>query len=180
MLVVIKLLLVVILPVTLALITFRRSSVGAGGRYLLDRLLFWYLVILVGGYGTLLGFSQMFNGEWTANLNGWPYSPFVIELGFANLAFGLLGLSCVRIKGTWWYAAGVAFSLYLGLAAYFHVYDFVANNNTSAGNSPTNITLWTDIVGTVALLVLCALHARYVGPGRETLGTGREKEAPAV
>ena len=100
MLVVIKLLLVVILPVTLALISFRRRRTGgaADWRYLLDRLLFWYLVILVGGYGVLLGISQTLNGEWTARLNGWQYSPFVVELGYANLAFGILGLLCIRIK----------------------------------------------------------------------------------
>ena len=177
MFVLFKLLVYVVLPFALALMSVRRGRArgdSADGHYLLDRLLFWYLVIAVGVAGTLSGLSQMFNGEMTARLNDWPYSPFVVELGCMNLAFGLLGLLCIRIKGTWWYAVGVGYGIFMALAAYYHIYDYFAHSNTAAGNSPLGIVFWTDLILAIALLVLSALHARPVGVGRETAAAGWE------
>ena len=165
-----KLLVYVILPPALAFISMRRGRARGDGteeHYFLDRLLFWYLVIAVGVAGTLSGISQMFNGEMTARLTGWPYSPFVVELGFMNLAFGILGLLCIRIKGTWWYAVGVGYGIFMGLAAYYHIYDYFAHSNTSAGNSPLGIVFWTDLLLAVALLGLSAVHAYSVRTRQE-------------
>ena len=175
-----KLLVYVILPPALALISLRRGRARGASterHYFLDRLLFWYLVIAVGVAGTLSGVSQMFNGEMTARLTGWPYSPFVVELGFMNLAFGVLGLLCIRIKGTWWYAVGVGYGIFMGLAAYYHIYDYFAHSNTSAGNSPLGIVFWTDLILAIALLVLSALHAHTMGASR---GAARTSRRPAV
>ena len=177
MFVLFKLLVYVILPLILALIgTWRERTRGdsTGVRYLVDQLLFWYLVIAVGVAGTISGFSQMFNGEMTARLNDWPYSPFVVELGFMNLAFGILGLLCVRIKGTWWYAAAVGYGIFMGLAAYYHIYDFVAHSNTAAGNSPLGIVFWTDLLLAVALLALSAVHAYLARTSQEIVAPRRE------
>ncbi len=55
-LVLFKLLVYVVLPPVLALIGVHRERArgdSAGGRYLIDRLLFWYLVIAVGVAGSL-------------------------------------------------------------------------------------------------------------------------------
>jgi hypothetical protein len=124
----------------------------------LDRYFFWYLVLAVGVAGVIAGLSQMFNGDDTAELNDWVDSPFVIELGMMNFAFGILGLLCIKIQGTWWYAAGVGYALFLLMAAYYHLFDWLANGNDSDGN--TGLSLYADIGVAVVLLTLSALHAR--------------------
>jgi hypothetical protein len=154
-------LLYLVVPPLVALLAIRRRrhrGEAVAGEVVLERYLFWYLIIAVGVSGVLDGVGQMFDGEDTAELNEWAYSPFVIELGFTNFAFGVIGLLCIKVKGTWWYAAGVGYSIFLALAAYYHVYDWLGNGNDSSGN--IGPTLWADIGVAVVVPVLCYFHAR--------------------
>jgi hypothetical protein len=149
---------------TIAVFMGRARGRSAGGHYVIEEFLYWLLLIGVGVAGVLDGLNQMFNGHATAKLNDWPYSPFVIELGFAVFTFGVLGLLCIRIRGTWWYATCVGWAIYLLLAAIYHVYGFVAKGNASAGN--VGLVLWSDIATGATLLILCVLHARSVAMAR--------------
>jgi hypothetical protein len=130
-----------------------------------ERFFFWYLIIAVGIAGLIAGLTQMFNGDETAELNDWVESPFVVELGMMNFTFGVLGLLCAKVKGTWWYAAGVGYALFLLLAAYYHLYDWLGNGNDSSGN--TGLTVYADIGVAVVLLTLSALHARSAARSTE-------------
>ena len=124
--------------------------------------LFWYLVLAVGGAGLLDGFSQMFDPDATADLNDWPESQAFIELGMMNFSFGVLGICCIWAKGSWRYAAGVGYSIFLLLAAYYHLHDAYGNGNHSDGN--TGPSLWSDIGVALILLVLCWLDSRERRP----------------
>ncbi len=164
-------LLYIIVPtvVALAIIRHRRRRGEEVSREVaIGIYLFWFLIFAVGVAGIFDGLSQMFNGDETAELNEWPESPFVIELGMMNFTFGVLGLLCIKIKGTWWYAAGVGYALFLLMAAYYHVFDWVANGNNSDGN--TGLALYSDILAAVLLIALCVLHAR---------GATRRERAPS-
>jgi peptidoglycan/LPS O-acetylase OafA/YrhL len=120
--------------------------------------LFWYLVLAVGVAGLLDGFSQMFDPDATADLNDWPESQAFIELGMMNFSFGVLGICCIKAKGSWRYAAGVGYAIFLLLAAYYHLHDAYGNGNHSDGN--TGPSLWSDIGVATLLLVLCWLDSR--------------------
>jgi hypothetical protein len=155
-----ELLYLVVPPViALSAVSRRRRRGGEVTRgAAVERFLFWYLVIAVGVAGVLDGLSQMFNPEATAALNHWTDSQFILELGFMNFAFGVLGLACIRARGSWRYATGVGYAIFLLLAAYYHLYDWLGNGNESAGN--VGPSLWADIAVAVVLLVLCSLDAR--------------------
>lgn len=115
-----------------------------------------FLWIGVGMQATIAGLMQIFKGEKSAAYLNWPYSPFVHEVGYANLAFGILGLLCLVITGTWWAATGIGYSIFLLCAAWGHVYDLVVNKNYSLGN--LGPTLWSDILIPFALLLLISWH----------------------
>jgi len=142
----------------LALERRRRRGEIVTREAVIERFLFWYLVLAVGVAGVLDGLSQMFDGEETAELNEWTNSQFVIELGMMNFAFGLLGLACIKARGSWRYAAGIGYAIFLLLAAYYHLHDWIANDNDSDGN--TGPSLWADIAVALALIALCWLDSR--------------------
>lgn len=121
-----------------------------------DAFLVSFLWISVGLQGLLAGLAQIFRGEKSAAYLNWPYSPFVRELGYCNVAFGILGLLCLIVGGTWWAATGIGYSIFLLCAAGEHIYDMVKNHNYSLGNAGP--TLWSDIIIPVAILILLYWH----------------------
>jgi hypothetical protein len=123
-----------------------------------EHLLFWYLVLAVGVAGLLDGFSQMFDPDATADLNEWTESQAFIELGMMNFAFGVLGICCIKARGSWRYAAAVGYSIFLLLAAYYHLHDWLGNDNDSDGNMGPS--LYSDIGVAIVLLVLSWLDSR--------------------
>ncbi|MFP4487602.1 MAG: DUF6790 family protein [Campylobacterales bacterium] len=125
----------------------------------LDTLLLYYLVIGVGFQGVMAGFKQITKGEETAAYLNWPYSPFVKELGYMNLSFGVLGISCYFITGTFWEAVGIGYSIFLLLAAYNHIMDAVENHNFSLGN--LGPTLWSDVLIPGAIIGLIVLRNTF-------------------
>lgn len=154
-------LLYLVLPPVVALFTLsrrRRRGEEVTREVVVERFLFWYLVLAVGVAGVLDGFSQMFDPDATAELNNWTESQFTIELGMMNFAFGVLGLCCIKARGSWRYAAGVGYSIFLLLAAYYHLHDWLGNGNDSDGNMGPS--LWADIGVALALLVLCWIDSR--------------------
>lgn len=122
----------------------------------LDIFLLYYLVIGVGAQGVVAGYKQITRGEESAAYLNWPYSPFVKELGYMNLSFGVLGISCYFITGTWWEAVGIGYSIFLLLAAYNHILDAVENRNFSLGN--VGPTLWSDVLIPGAIIGLIFLR----------------------
>ncbi|MGH2923249.1 MAG: DUF6790 family protein [Solirubrobacterales bacterium] len=142
----------------LALHRRRRRGEAITREAVIERFLFWYLVLAVGVAGVIDGLSQMFDPDATAELNEWAESQFTIELGMMNFAFGLLGLACIKARGSWRYAAGVGYAIFLLLAAYYHLHDWIANDNDSDGN--TGPSLYADIGVALVLIALCWLDSR--------------------
>src|SRR5579863_2815120 len=63
--------------------------------------LIFYVVISIGLQGLLAGIWQTCASYRSPPYAGWPYNPFLFELGMANLAFGVLGILSVWYKEQW-------------------------------------------------------------------------------
>jgi hypothetical protein len=73
-----------------------------------------FLVISIG-IASLIGFVvHIFFADQTAASIGWAAgSPFQREIGFANLALGVLGITCIWLRGNYWVATVVATTTFL-------------------------------------------------------------------
>src|SRR5690606_10639602 len=62
-------------------------------KYRITHILLCYCTfIYIGFEATFFGLNQIFQGEAVAQFIGWKWSPFVREVGMANLSYGILGL----------------------------------------------------------------------------------------
>ena len=85
-------------------------------------MLLWLLVMSVGVNGLVTFISHLFVADWVAAYSGWPQgTPFQGEVGFANLALGMLGVLCLRLRGEFWLATAIAASIFFVGSAIVHV-----------------------------------------------------------
>ena len=117
-----------------------------------------YLLFVAVGLGTFLaGLMHVFNGPATAKLIGWePGSPFQAEVGYADIAFGLLGIFCLFIRGNFWLATIVANSAFLFLCMAGHIYSLAKNGNNAVYNIGPN-TVIADVIIPIVLILLYVL-----------------------
>src|SRR5262245_66010809 len=85
---------------------------------------------------------------------GWADSPFQIELGFANLGLGLIGVSAT------WRSLEMRLAAILGLAPYLwgtagtHIHTMITDHNFEPGNA--DIIFWSDIlIPLIGFIFLC-------------------------
>ncbi len=109
----------------------------------------------------------------TAEEIGFPAgNPFQTEVGFANLAFGVLGLLCARFRGPFWFATAVGHAVFMLGAAAGHVREMVKEKNFEPGN--VGAVFYYDILAPLAHLGLLSAYSRGESrrkPGR-LLGRG--------
>lgn len=102
----------------------------------------WFIFSAVGLRLFLAGIRQTTKPEFTAkqifHIDSPDSFPVVIELGFANLCFGLVGLISF-FKGDWRIVSAFASGLYYGLAGLLHLLKKPAGTNEK-------FALWTDLV----------------------------------
>jgi hypothetical protein len=118
-----------------------------------------FLVIGIG-ITSLVGFvGHVFFAEQAAANIGWAAgSPFQREVGFANLAIGVLGITCIWLRGTYWVATVVAATVFLWGAAYGHIVDIVVHGNYAPGNAGG--ALYDDILMPLITIILLAAYVR--------------------
>ena len=86
---------------------------------------------------------------------GWPAgNPFQTEVGFANLAIGIIGIACFW-RYDFWLPAVVAKTIFAWGAGVTHVLDIVRTGNMAANNSGP-ILVW-DLLLPVAMISLYVL-----------------------
>ncbi len=123
----------------------------AAGHLLLDRqartparrielFIVYLLAISVGANGISGAFGHLFLSDLIAEAVGWPTgSPFQLEMGFANLLVGVMGLMAVGRRDGFRTAAILATTI-LGLGATaVHLWDIAATGNLAPGNTIQNI-----------------------------------------
>jgi len=117
----------------------------------------WWLG--VGGAWSLFAASgHLFAADDVARSIGWPPgSPFQREVGFANLAFGVMGLACIWIRGTYREATVTGLAVFLWGAAGGHIYEIMSKDNWAENNA--GAILYLDIlVPLVAAVILVLLR----------------------
>lgn len=115
-------------------------------------LLLMFLVFCVGVQGLVTGLVQIFGAEGHCSYTGRPWSPFVWELGMMNISYGVLGLLCYWLRGSFWAATGIGYSIFLILAFLGHIYEVIAKQNYQLGSIGPQV--WIDLAIALVLLVL--------------------------
>lgn len=152
----------------LAHLAFSRRERTA--EYVWGVILTYALFFNVGLTGLMGFFAHTFRATETAALIGWPAgSPFQFEVACANLAFGLLGVLCISLRGTFRLATIVGYSVFLVGAAFGHIQQMRTSNNFAPGNA--GAPLFADIATPIVLLTIWVVH--YVVK-RKTEGFAKE------
>jgi hypothetical protein len=117
----------------------------------------WFLVVSVGVLSVFFFISHTIFADTTAASIGWPAgNPFQSEVAVANLTIGTLGILCYWIRGNFWTATVVAFSVQWLGAAVVHIRDIVVAANYAPNNA--GMTLYLDILMPVILITLLAYY----------------------
>ena len=122
-----------------------------------ELLLLWYLGVGIGVGSLFSGFVQVISPEIVAQSTGWGYSPFLREVGFANISYGILGLLAVRFRN-FWAPAIIAYAVFMWGAAAGHIYEIQQNANLSVGNAGT--VLYLDILMPLFLIILLLVYQK--------------------
>jgi len=119
--------------------------------------LVWFIFIMVGISGIWAFIGHVFMSNFTASIIGWPAgNPFQLEVGVANLSFGVLGLLCIKIRDNFLLATVIASSIFLLGAGYIHITNIMQTGNLSPGNA--GFALYFDIFIPIILIVLFILY----------------------
>ena len=163
----------------------------AVGHILLDRharsraraielFLIYLFAISVGANGWGGAFGHLFLSDVIAESIGWETgSPFQLEMGFANLALGVLGFVAVSRRDGFRVATIMA-TVIVGVGATIvHLLDIIHTGNLSPGNTIQNIS---NLVDPVLFIVLLWLSARHTDPdaGSEEFLRWQIRQQPIV
>jgi hypothetical protein len=127
--------------------------------------LLWLLVISVGLTSVFAFIAHTVFADATAASIGWPAgNPFQSEVAVANLTIATLGILCYWIRGNFWVATVIAFSVQWLGAAVVHIRDIVVAANYAPNNA--GMTLYLDIL---MPMILIALLVYYLHLNRQPL-----------
>lgn len=115
-------------------------------------LLLYFLIFCVGVQGVVTGVLQIFNAQGHAYFANRPWSPFLWEVGMMNLSYGALGFLCIWLRGSFWAAAGIGYSLFLTMSFIGHIYEAVFHENYSQGN--LGLHVWIDLATALIIFTL--------------------------
>ncbi len=124
-----------------------------------EKLFFWFLFFSFGVAYVYNGLFHTLESELAARLIGWKDSPFQIELGFASLGLGLVGLIAPWKSLHMRFAAILPVTCFLWGAAGVHVHSMITEDNFAPGNA--GIIFWTDILVPIIGGVFLWLQNRY-------------------
>lgn len=126
----------------------------------------YLLAISVGANGLGGAFGHLFLSDLIAEGVGWPTgSPFQLEMGFANLLIGVLGIMAINRRDGFRTATIVATTI-LGVGATIvHLMDIAATGNLSPGNTIINLSNLLDPVLLIGLTWLASRNTDTVVDG---------------
>lgn len=122
-----------------------------------ETILLYLLFINVGLFGLLAFYGHIFLADRIATSIGWPMgNPFQSEVAVANLAFGVLGLFCIRFRDGFWLATGVGYATFLFGAACIHIREILVAGNHAINNAGPILYIGDIMIPVVILLLLLA------------------------
>ncbi len=155
-----------IIPLLLATghILFDRQARTPARR--IEVFIIYLLAISVGANGISGAFGHLFLSDLVAEGVGWPTgSPFQLEMGFANLLVGVLGLMAIGRRDGFRLAAVIATTI-LGVGATaVHLWDIAETGNLAPGNTIQNLG---NLLDPVLLIGLTWLASRTTDPDAES------------
>jgi len=116
--------------------------------------LVWFLFIMIG-IGCIWAFiGHVFMSNFVATSIGWPAgNPFQLEVGVANLAFGVLGILSIKIRDNFLLATVIAASIFLLGAGIVHITNIMQTGNMAPGNA--GFALIIDLL--IPIILICLL-----------------------
>jgi hypothetical protein len=119
--------------------------------------LLWFLVITVGVSGVFAFIGHTVFADATAQSIGWPTgNPFQSEVAVANLSVGVLGILCYWMRGSFWIATVIGFSVWWLGDAVVHIRSIVVDANYAPDNA--GVTFYLDILVPVLLIALLVYY----------------------
>lgn len=109
-----------------------------------EAFLSWYCFFVLGITQIYNAISHIVFHQMAARFIGWADSPFQIEVGFASLGMGILGIMAYKKDKSLRLAAVVCNTIFLWGAAAGHIYQIKVNQNFAPGNG--GIILWSDFL----------------------------------
>jgi hypothetical protein len=139
--------------------------------------LLWMLVITVGVLSVFFFISHTLLAKTTAQSIGWPAgNPFQSEVAVANLTIATLGILCYWIRGNFWVATVIAFSVQWLGAAVVHIREIMVAADYAPNNA--GMTLYLDFLIPVILIALLVYyeHVRSDEPGMSRMEPPAEQQ----
>ena len=125
-----------------------------------ETILFYILFINVGLSGLLAFYGHAFLADKVAASIGWAAgSPFQFEVAVANLAFGVLGVLCIRFRDGFWLATGIGYATFLFGAACGHIREMITAGNYAVNNAGPILYIG-DIAMPALILILLLVRWR--------------------
>lgn len=122
----------------------------------------YLFAVSVGANGLSGAFGHLFLSDTIAESVGWPAgSPFQLEMGFANLAVGMLGIMAISRLDGFRTAAILTTTIIGGGATIVHLIDIVEAGNLAPGNTLQNIS---NLLDPILLIGLSWLGRRAADP----------------
>jgi len=129
-----------VLPVLLAALHIRLDTSAKNRLWKVEVYLIYLFMLGVAASGLSGFFGHVFTPDAVAESIGWPKgSPFQQEMGFANLALGVLGLIAAGRRDGFREATVIAVAVVGVGATVVHVIDILQEGNLAAGNSIQNV-----------------------------------------
>jgi len=117
----------------------------------LEVLLLWFLGFGIGAGSIFSGLAQIASPEIVAQSVGWPNSPFLREVGFANISYGILGILSIKYR-SFWAPTIIAYAVFMWGAAISHIHNIQQTGNLASGNAGT--VLYLDILMPIIFILL--------------------------
>jgi hypothetical protein len=126
-----------------------------------------------------LGITYIYNAmmhivfhQMAAHFIGWADSPFQLEVGFASLGMGIVGILSFHKNFGLRLGLIIMSSVFLWGAAAGHLYQISLTHNYAPGNA--GVMLWTGLLQPVISLFLLALSYRFRNSEEKTLRIKKE------
>jgi len=153
-LVFIRIFMFTLLPLLMAgaLVRLDKSSNSRQRRLELFLLFLFSLGVAGNGIGNFFG--HFFISDLVAESIGWPAgSPFQLEVGFANLALGVLGVIAVGRRDGFREATVIAVTIFAVGATIVHIIDIIETANLAPGNT------WQNVINLIRPVLLISFLA---------------------
>lgn len=142
--------LLIVLPFVLGLI-----HAYFKGEEKVESIFIYYIVIGIGIQGIASGVMQTFFSESVIQYVHWPFSPFMLELGLANISYGILGILSPWMSKGWKTATATGYALFLFFTGMRHALE-ILQQGINPGNS--GAFAYVDYIMSCIFFILLALR----------------------